>query len=97
MPNGVLGMLLRAGVASLIAASSASEERLVRREGVAVGHRQRWELGQAGADGRTAVDVRTLSLQPLVFEVENLLSEAEADHIMALAEAEGGEGWEPGA
>ena len=89
MPTGVLGVLLRAGAASLIAASSASEARLVRREGVAIGHRQRWELGEAGLDGRTAVDVRTLSLQPLVFEVENFLSEAEADHIMALAEAEG--------
>lgn len=80
------------GVASNGAVSASldgGDDRLVRREGVAIGHRQRWELGQTGPDGRTAVDVVTRSLHPLIFEVERFLSEAEADHIKALAEGTG--------
>jgi hypoxia-inducible factor prolyl 4-hydroxylase len=89
--SSALALLL--GVLSSLTAVPTSagggDGRLLRREGVAIGHRQLWELGETGPDGRTSVNVRTLSLQPLIFEVEEFLSEAEADHIVALATDEG--------
>ena len=86
IPLLVLQLLAPRPVAS---GGGGGDGALVRREGVAVGHRQRWELGEAGPGGATAVDVVTLSLRPLIFEVEGFLTDAEADHIVALATAEG--------
>ena len=72
--------LLHAWLAVLASCSG----QLVRREGVAVGHRQTWALAPGAS-----VDVVTLSLRPLIFEVEGFLSAEEADHIRALATEEG--------
>jgi hypothetical protein len=57
---------------------------LSRRDGVAVGHRQVWQL----EDGRE-VEAETLSLAPLIFKVENFLSPEEADEMVAAAERTG--------
>ena len=62
---------------------------LVRRQGVLVGHRQRWAL-----EGRS-VGVETLSLQPLVFRLEGYLLEGEAEAIIAAAR-DGGPGLHQG-
>ena len=64
----------------LVAAPAVRARQLVRREGVAVGHRQRWPL----EDGRT-VSVETLSMQPLVFRLLDYLLEHEADEIVNTA------------
>ena len=85
----ILLLLLVLLLAPRPGAGASGGGALVRREGVAVGHRQRWELGEAGPGGATGVDVVTVSLSPLIFEAKGFLTEAEADHIVSLATAEG--------
>jgi hypoxia-inducible factor prolyl 4-hydroxylase len=65
----------------LVAPPKIWKHALLRREGVEVGYRQRWPL----EDGRT-VAVTTLSMQPLVFLLDDYMTAEETDELIAAAE-----------
>ena len=64
--------------------SSFSDVRLPRRDAVAVGHVQSIQLGE-----EKSVQLKTRSLKPPIFEIPDLLSGEECDHLVGLAKRNG--------
>lgn len=64
--------------------------RLSRRDGVAVGHVETIQLEEEGN-----VQLTTRSLKPPIFEISDLLSDEECDHVMELANKNGLAGSNP--
>ena len=64
--------------------STSSDVRLPRRDAVAVGHEETIEVDE----GKSA-QLKTLSVKPPIFHIQDLLSSGECDHLVELAKKNG--------